>query len=317
MPPCMYSLSAREKFTDLTSWRAGYRFRLRDASGIAWRLALTCRPSFAGNHEEIFNGWFLERKQQLDQSLASTVVNGNLTTARNSLKIFVRDWLLWLMQLVPSWRHQLELGPRAGGLVRYKYTKGMAFLPDMGGGRCLPQVYCCPVYRSPEDNLEPVRFTDDILLNGSRTNALLRLLVVVDDVKQAEQAWQDIKDLDLEKSSNGEIGRRSAFFLIQSPCIDHKESTTSSDIPRESVYRIATADEFAASNLCKDRPYPIGYDMLRMKKEFQGKKYILMRPDRIVYSACDSSTELLAACRRISTTLLGSPTQTEAGSVTL
>jgi hypothetical protein len=278
----------------------------RDASGIAWRLALACRPNFDGSYADLFNGWFLERKQQLDRSLASTVVNGNLTTARNPVKIFLRDWLFWLMQLVPAWRHRLELGPRADGMGKYKYSSGMAFLPDMAGGRCLPQVYCRPVYPLNKDEPPAVQFTDDVLLNGSRANALVRLLVVVEDMEQVEKAWMELKELDLEKASDGEVRGSTALFLIHNPALEIQQANSSFGIPLESVYRIATADEFAASDLCKNRPYPTGYDMYRIRKDTKGRKFILMRPDRFVYAACNTGAELLAACERIPTTLLGS-----------
>ncbi|OCT50659.1 hypothetical protein CLCR_07350 [Cladophialophora carrionii] len=278
----------------------------RDASGIAWRLALACRPNFDGSYNDLFHGWFLERKQQLDRSLASTVVNGNLTTARNPVKIFLRDWVLWLMQLVPPWRHRLELGPRADGMGRYRYTSGMAFLPDMAGGSCLPQVYCRSVHHSTKNEPAIVQFTDDVLLSGLRANALLRLLIAVDDLKQAERAWTELKELDLEKSSNGEVRGSTALFLIHDPTFEIQPEDSLSDLLPASIYRIATADEFAASDLCQNRPYPTGYDMYRIRKDMKGRKYILMRPDRFVYAACNTGTELLAACERIPTTLLGS-----------
>ncbi|EXJ62602.1 hypothetical protein A1O7_03040 [Cladophialophora yegresii CBS 114405] len=278
----------------------------RDASGIAWRLALACRPNFDGSYKDLFHGWFLERKQQLDRSLASTVVNGNLTTARNPVKILLRDWILWLMQLVPTWRHRLELGPRSDGMGKYRYTSGMAFLPDMTGGRCLPQVYCRSVHHSTKDELPTVQFTDDVLLNGPRANALLRLLIVVDDIKEVEKGWKKLKELDLDKISNGEVRGSTALFLVHDPTLGIQPEDYLSDLPPASIYRIATADEFAASDLCKNRPYPTGYDMYRIKKDMRGRKYILMRPDRFVYAACNTTTELLAACERIPTTLLGS-----------
>ncbi|KAJ9603784.1 hypothetical protein H2200_011970 [Cladophialophora chaetospira] len=276
----------------------------RDASGVAWRLAIACRPGSDGSYEDIFNGWFLERKQQLDRSLASTVANGNLTTARNPLKIFLRDWSLWMMQLIPAWRHQLELGPRALGMVRYKYTKGMAFLPDMAGGGCLPQVYCRAVCHSTSGKSRAVQFTDDVLLNGSRTNALLRLLVVVENMKEVEESWAELKGINLEEASNGEVQASSAMFLIHS--LENQQSMPHPDLPLENLYQVATADEFAASDACKNRPYPTGYDMHRIRKDLQEKRYVLVRPDRFVYAACNTGGELLAACERISTTLLGS-----------
>ncbi|OAL35503.1 hypothetical protein AYO20_05122 [Fonsecaea nubica] len=281
-----------------------------DASGIAWRLALACRPDFDGSFETLFNGWFLERKQQLDHSLAATVANGNLTTARNPAKIFFRDWILWLMQLVPSSRHKLELGPRVYGMNRYAFNTGMAFLPDLAGGRCFPQVYCCPAFPLTSDLVTNVRFTDDVFFSDPSSNALLRLIVVVDDLEQAEKAWLELKTLDLGKASNNEVPKDSAFFLIHSPVLENRPASTSSDVPQQSVYRIATGDEFAVSDLCRNRPYPTGYDMYRIKKDMGGRKYVLVRPDRFVYAACHTGAELIVACERIPRTLCGSSSTT-------
>ncbi|KIW76003.1 hypothetical protein Z517_10748 [Fonsecaea pedrosoi CBS 271.37] len=282
----------------------------RDASGIAWRLALACRPDFDGSFETLFNGWFLERKQQLDHSLAATVANGNLTTARDPTKIFLRDWILWLMQLVPSSRHKLELGPRAYGMNRYAFNAGMAFLPDLAGGRCFPQVYCCPAFPLTRNLVANVRFTDDVFFHDPRSNALLRLIVVIDNMEQAEEAWLELKTLDLEKTSNNEVLKDSAFFLVHSPLLENRTASTSSDVPHQSVYRIATGDEFAVSDLCRNRPYPTGYDMYRIKKDMGGRKYVLVRPDRFVYAACHTGVELIAACERIPQTLCGSSSTT-------
>ncbi|KIX10084.1 uncharacterized protein Z518_01165 [Rhinocladiella mackenziei CBS 650.93] len=277
----------------------------RDASGVAWRLALTCRPNFDRNHESLFTGWYLERKQQLDRSLAATVVNGNFTTARNPVKIFIRDWVLWFMQLIPSVRHKLELGPRAEGMIKYKWAPGMAFLPDLGGGLSLPQVYCRSVFHSPKGGRPKVQFTDDVIY-GPGSNSLLRLLVLVDDLEQAERSRAELTALNLESISDGEVKADEAAFLILSPSVAAEQTGASPAMSQQRIYRIATGDEFAASELCQHRPKPTGYDMYRIKKEVEGRKYILARPDRFIFAACRSGKELVNACERISTTLLGS-----------
>lgn len=68
----------------------------RDAAALAWRLAVACRPTFT-NYEALLAGWYTERKQQLERSLAATVENGGYVTEGNKLKTFVRDWKLWLL----------------------------------------------------------------------------------------------------------------------------------------------------------------------------------------------------------------------------
>jgi hypothetical protein len=41
----------------------------------------------------------MERKQQLEKSLAATVENGNFCNERNPIKIFFRNCYLWTCQL--------------------------------------------------------------------------------------------------------------------------------------------------------------------------------------------------------------------------
>ena len=73
----------------------------------------------------MLEGWYAERKQQLDRSIAATVTNGNLYTTGSLVKIFFRDWLLRFLQQIPFFRKQLELDPRADGMVRYKWGNGL------------------------------------------------------------------------------------------------------------------------------------------------------------------------------------------------
>lgn len=101
----------------------------------------------------------MERKEQLERSLATTIENGSFVTESNPVKIFFRDWYLWLIHLVPSWRHALHLGNWRDGMVQYKHESGMPFLPHYGGGKCLPQVYCRNLNQAKGDIL----FTDDTI----------------------------------------------------------------------------------------------------------------------------------------------------------
>jgi 2-polyprenyl-6-methoxyphenol hydroxylase-like FAD-dependent oxidoreductase len=115
----------------------------RDASALAWRLQLACRPGFR-SYQAAFRAWYEERKQQLERSLAATVRNGEYVTEGNWLKILIRNTMLWVVQLIPAWKRQLQMGQRADGMIRYKHAPGLTFLPEFGGGVCLPQVYCVP-----------------------------------------------------------------------------------------------------------------------------------------------------------------------------
>lgn len=58
----------------------------------------------------------MERKQQLEDSLAATVENGRYVMEGDRLKIFFRDTYLRMVQSIPWWRRELEKGARRHGM---------------------------------------------------------------------------------------------------------------------------------------------------------------------------------------------------------
>jgi 2-polyprenyl-6-methoxyphenol hydroxylase-like FAD-dependent oxidoreductase len=80
----------------------------RDASSLAWRLAILSRNSQSANHDKVLAAWYAERKQQLERPLTATIQNGAYVTESDPWKVFVRDWYLWSIQLVPGWKRDLE-----------------------------------------------------------------------------------------------------------------------------------------------------------------------------------------------------------------
>jgi hypothetical protein len=222
--------------------------------------------------------WYEERKQQLEKSLASTIENGKFVTEGNPLKIFIRNVYLWFVQLVPSWRHELSLGRRKEGLVRYEHSSGMPFIPEHNGGLCLPQVYC----RSMESSDTDVRFTDDVIFGPGKTG-LFQLLVYVktlEEVSSARELVSDIGDM-----SHGEIRANEVTFLVEDmadlPCkIGHD------------VFRLASGEEFAQSRLCANRPRPEFFDPFYLGKALKGRRFTVVRPDRFIFASCDSREDL-------------------------
>lgn len=265
----------------------GIASAFRDALSLVWRLRIaTNNPPGVeqADYKRLFEGWYAERKQQLDESLRSTVENGDYVTESNSAKIFVRDWYLWFLQLVPSWRHWLQLGNRRNGMVRYRWEdgRGMAFLPSLGGGGNFPQVYTTTIRSQPKER--KVLFTDDLIFSPTKTG-LFQVAVILASVKSVSLVDDTLSGL--EEISGGCLKEDEATIFI-----DTTESLALGFSGRE-VYRLATADEFAADPaLCAGRPEPMGYDPYRMSKEFGLDKYIILRPDMFVFAACDTRSEL-------------------------
>ncbi|KAJ5593870.1 monooxygenase [Penicillium hispanicum] len=243
----------------------------RDAIALAWRLAIACSSGPKLDYEQLFRGWYLERKQQLDKSLATTVRNGEMVNAKSLVHIFIRNWGLWLLQLVPSWKHWLELGPRGDGPAQYTHSPEMPFLPELGGGLCFPQTYCIAVSQKGE-----VQFTDDAIFANKAK--MFQLVVLLNDLGEVETARDDLKDIHPSSLLSPD---EATFFIPRTRC--QGDDTVH---PGRSVFRTATGDEFARSRLCTGRPIPQGYNETLMWQSVGGKRYVILRLDRFVFAAC-------------------------------
>ncbi|OJJ96094.1 hypothetical protein ASPACDRAFT_54915 [Aspergillus aculeatus ATCC 16872] len=251
----------------------------RDALSLGWRLAMLCRhhPSNTQVHHTVLRSWYLERKQQLEQSLAATIENGKFVTESQPLKASARDWYFWLIQFVPSWRRQLELGRRRNGMVRYRYLDGMPFIPELNGGVNLPQVY------GKTSNGEIV-FTDDIIFRSQREGIFQMFVYLRNDEKLSgvRKVLQEVEQL-----SKGTIMANNVPIMVE-------ESVA--DVQDPNVIALATGDEFASSPLCNRRPEPMLYDRFALRKEVRGR-YCIVRPDRFIFAACNDIKALHGAIR--------------------
>ncbi|CAM1509221.1 Fc.00g029600.m01.CDS01 [Cosmosporella sp. VM-42] len=262
----------------------------RDAAALSWRLVIACQ-SAGMQHEQLLRGWYLERKQQLDKSLAATVRNGDMVNSRNPFAIFVRDWGFWLLQLVPAWKRRLELGPRADGPTIYRYADGMVFMPELGGGVAFAQTYCVELGSGPGN--EQVHFTDDVIFGGNK-GKLFQIAVLLDNVKQVEPARSALDGLDQICPL---LAPQEATFLVRrrseaSSLLDYKAGAAR-------VFRSATAEEFANSSLCTKRPAPRGYKEYDMWRVVKNKAYVIVRQDRFVFAACSTRVEIERAATRL------------------
>ncbi|RAH61718.1 monooxygenase [Aspergillus piperis CBS 112811] len=259
----------------------------RDATSLSWRLAMLCRyHSNKNSHHDVLKAWYEERKQQLKLSLATTVANGVMVCETHPLKIFLRDWYIWFLQFIPSWRRQLQHGRRNAAIFRYKHSSGMPFIPDLNGGLYLPQIYC----RRTED--DEILFTDDAIYGSDNTTSLFRLFVYVQDSSEIPAIKHALEGI--ENWSRGELRATDIPFILEKGDID-----TSSSKGRN-IFHIATADEFANSPLCSDRPRPSDYDPYLLGNKVQGK-YIIVRMDRTVFASCANEDQLRGAVQ----TMLG------------
>ncbi|KAE9376323.1 FAD/NAD(P)-binding domain-containing protein [Stipitochalara longipes BDJ] len=254
----------------------------RDASGLAWRLAIAIREN-TKHYDHLFSGWFEERKQQLQVSLAKTIGNGKLCTEGNTWKFTFVKIFFRIMQLIPVLNRTVERGPRRDGMIRYHWQEGLPFLDDSYGGLSLPQVYCSPVTSSSK--VLEVIFTDDVIFQKSK-KGIFQLVVLLDHLADLEATRKSL--LGIDASSKEYLLTEETTFIVQKSEIRDVPVDIGND-----VFRLATADEFAATeSLCKGRPAPRYYDLYRMKKDLHGKTFAIVRPDRFLYAACDTADEL-------------------------
>ncbi|KAL5358318.1 hypothetical protein BJX96DRAFT_182823 [Aspergillus floccosus] len=265
----------------------------RDAVSLAWRLASLCCPQermitapskvTSRPHEPVLEAWYLERKQQLERSLASTIANGKFVTEANQFKIFFRTCYLFIMNLVPRWRHELQLGRRKEGMVRYCYRPGMPFMPELNGGLCLPQVYCKSVGKNKE-----VFFTDDVVFSLGK-KGLFQVLVYLEQWSELESARETVASM--KAVARNDIFVEEATYIIHDMVGEPERGVENLG----SVYQLASGDEFAASQLCEGRPVPRHYDPEYPAKSLRGGKYVIVRPDRFIFAACATREELETA----------------------
>ncbi|KAJ5762321.1 uncharacterized protein N7511_005703 [Penicillium nucicola] len=257
----------------------------RDAISLAWRLAIAC-SSPRVNYESLFIGWYLERKQQLDKSLASTIRNGDMVNGKSFGQILIRNWGVWLLQLVPSWKHWLEQGPRGAGPTQYTYSGGMPFMPEFDGGLCFPQTYCIALGPGAA-----VQFTDDVIFQRGKIFQVVVLLHALHEINAARQELEDIHE-------TGLLSAEDAIFFVPRPSSTDQLGDTQSD-KWHRVFRAATGDEFAQSSLCINRPVPRGYDENLMWKSVCSKRYVIVRMDRFIFAACNAKADLVKANFRL------------------
>ncbi|KAK5722043.1 hypothetical protein LTR17_014479 [Elasticomyces elasticus] len=266
----------------------------RDVTGLAWRLCHLYR-SPKTVHQKFLQGWYVERKQQLEHSLAATIRNGEFVTNGNFFKAFLRDWVLWAVQLVPSWRRRIDRAGRA--TTRYHHQAGLPFLPEYGGGVNLPQVYARPL-GGPTD---PLMFTDDIMF-GHHKQGLFQLFVMVDEPGQLDAAVQDAESV---PGLFGEFIRKAEVTVLVNDL-----AASYSDVRGKSswtIARLASGDEFAREEkLCGHRPAPVLYNPWRMREELRADaRFIVLRADKFVFAACRNREELGVALQLLPELLHG------------
>jgi hypothetical protein len=134
-------------------------------------------------------------------------------------------------------------------------------------------------------NSAEVFFSDDIIF-GKGKKGTFQLLVYLKNVDELSAAHETLSGI--ENISKGGLYYAEVTYIIEDFDIESetiKEGSTS-------IYCLATAEEFAGSPLCRGRPDPEYYDPFYLAKTLGGSKFVLVRPDRFIYAACDGVIQL-------------------------
>lgn len=258
----------------------------RDVIGLAWRLAIITRSkSVQHKYDQILKGWYTERQQQFQTSLSNTLRNGQVLSSTNPLQNFIRDWVLWGMQFIPSLEYRLRLGQRLEDPVQYFHVDEMPFLSELGGGVYFPQIYCVKL----GDRSEEVLFTDDVVFAKNKVK-LFQIVVLLDAAEDSSSALTDLQSID--RVSGGHLSAEESTVLAPVSA----DGLLNAGHP---IFRAATAEEFAQSELCSGRPTPRDYDESQLWQMFRSKRYLIVRPERFVFAVCASRAELEQAAREL------------------
>ena len=278
---------------DYTVGGQGIASGFRDAVALSWRLVLMCQSARIDT-EQALKGWYSERKQQLESSLASTVRNGDLVNSKNSVKIFMRNWILWLLQLVPPIKRWIELGPQQNGRMQYKHSEGMPFLTQLPGGMLFSQTYCCGLGGVGDGD---VCFTDDVIFAPEKKGLFQIVVLLHGDQGELQESRDVVAGL-------GSVcphlhPAEATYFVRRQRAAADANSTLGKQSSLSNVHRTASAEEFNQSSLCKGRPPAYGYREYDMWSVVRDRRYVILRADRFVFAACNSARELQLAAARL------------------
>lgn len=215
-----------------------------------------------------------------------------MVNSKNPVITLLRDWGLWLVQLIPTVRKKLELGARAYGPAGYKYADGMGFVAELGGGVSFAQSFCVELEGHEENGR--VQFTDDVIFAPEKKK-MFQVVVLLDGLDQVPNAQAQLDGLD---SICSHLSTEEATYFIQRKTLS--ANTVTKEVQSGAgVFRTASAIEFSESDLSAGRPEAEGYREDDMWRAVKHKTFAIVRLDRFVFAACNGRTELEMAARKM------------------
>lgn len=213
-----------------------------------------------------------------------------MVNSKSPFMNFLRDWGLWLVQLIPAVRKRLELGARVYGPTRYTYSDGMGFIAELGGGVSFAQSFCVEVGQKEQSR---VQFTDDVIFAPHKNN-MFQIVVLLNDIDQVANAQAQLNGLNATCSH---LSPKEATYFVHRKAAGSSVATDVQGHGR--IFRVASAGEFSHSDLNTGRPEPEGYREDDMWRGFKHKTFVILRLDRFVFAACKDRKELEMVARKM------------------
>lgn len=257
---------------------------VQDAEGLAWRLAILVKSGGSpGFQNAVLQSWAAERRSGVDKSARLTLLNGelcnNTASMKTNLLVFTVKHAHDLLTVMGIQTPHLREEARG-----YRDCKNGTFLTEFGGGTKLGQVYIQT--RSPSSQSRKLELSDSFLGHV----ATIFTLLVIENSYSNDHADDDEK----EDSKLINLLKESGIHpdVLSEKSIVHFDSSIPSNV-KDYTSELSIASP-AQSHCLIGYPSREGYDANQFMRRVgdSGAKYVIVRPDSIVYASARTLQEL-------------------------
>ena len=164
--------------------------------------------------------------------------------------------------------------------------------------------------RDIAEQIASVMFTDDAIF-ASHKRGLFQLVVLLEHEDQLDAAGSVLENLGAHPTEL--LYEAEATFLVrymETTRQTHSDNKVADCVvkntPQETnAFRLATANVFGQSHLCRNRPKPINFEVNYLFRVLKGKRFVILRPDRFVFAACVTKQEMVRALNAMPKVLHG------------
>jgi 2-polyprenyl-6-methoxyphenol hydroxylase-like FAD-dependent oxidoreductase len=248
---------------------------IRDAHGLAWRLAVLLRmESSAGNlAEDLLNRWSQERRQSVYDSSKLTTMSGALCNEEDEGLFFAFRCLVQVISKLPFLSKLITADSIQTYRAGYSPTKTGFHLPCFRGGIRLSQVYA-------QTSSQDVFLTDHLL---QREESIFTLFIVDEYPRNHVEKVQKL--IQAMKITPAVLSAESIVMI--NPNTDSCESFDSAISRKDQIFNVSSTESLQQMEI------PKYYDSNSFVKQLRpSTKFVIARPDFIVFACAKSYLEL-------------------------